>query len=101
MLRRRKMKGQIRAIGKALAILCAAASLSFAQVGGLSGNVQSAAVQNSGPMAAPEQPSAGPGTLNYVEGQVSLNGNSLSARSIGNAALQRGGALDTGEGYAE
>jgi hypothetical protein len=44
---------------------------------------------------------AGPGTINYVEGQVSLNGQALTANSVGSAALSRGQVINTQYGYAE
>ena len=42
-----------------------------------------------------------PGAVNYVEGQVSLDGQSLSSRSIGSATLGPNDVLDTGQGFAE
>jgi hypothetical protein len=44
---------------------------------------------------------ARPGTLNYVEGQASVAGQSLNAQSIGKAELQPGQTLETGNGRAE
>ncbi len=44
---------------------------------------------------------AGPGTLNYVEGQVSLEGQALSSKSVGSAELQTGQVLQTADGKAE
>src|SRR3981189_772369 len=45
--------------------------------------------------------SASPGTLNYVEGQASIEGRSLSSQSVGNTALQAGQTLATANGKAE
>jgi FecR-like protein len=42
-----------------------------------------------------------PGTLNYVEGQASLNGEALNSKEVGTADLQDGQALETGNGKAE
>jgi hypothetical protein len=42
-----------------------------------------------------------PGTLNYVEGQVAVNGQSQSAKSVGSTMLEAGQVLDTHNGYAE
>jgi FecR protein len=42
-----------------------------------------------------------PGTVNYVEGQVALNGQNLSAKSPGSALLETNQVLDTGQGKAE
>jgi hypothetical protein len=44
---------------------------------------------------------ARPGTLNYVEGQASLEGHQLSPRSVGRAELAPGQYLSTGNGKAE
>jgi hypothetical protein len=44
---------------------------------------------------------ARPGTVNYVEGQVSLSGQPLDAKAIGTAELQPGQSLDTQIGKAE
>lgn len=45
--------------------------------------------------------SALPGTLNYVEGQVSMGAETLNSKSIGSAQLQTGQALTTDSGKAE
>lgn len=42
-----------------------------------------------------------PGTLNYVEGQASMNDQTLDSKSVGNAELQNGQVLQTGNGKAE
>src|SRR5579871_4767226 len=42
-----------------------------------------------------------PGTLNYVEGQVSMGDQPLDAKSVGSADLQVGEILETGNGKAE
>jgi hypothetical protein len=44
---------------------------------------------------------ARPGTVNYVEGQVSLSGQPLDAKAIGTAEMQPGQSLDTQIGKAE
>ncbi len=44
---------------------------------------------------------ARPGTINYVEGQVSIAGQPLDAQAIGSAELQPGQSLDTQIGKAE
>lgn len=79
-------------------VLLAFASCSFAQANG--------AYNNPPPQQAPApgvQPeSARPGSLNYIEGQVSSNGQPLTPQSVGRFALQPGQALETGSnGYAE
>ncbi len=42
-----------------------------------------------------------PGTLNYVEGQVSIGDQTLNSKDVGTADLQDGQVLDTGNGKAE
>ena len=44
---------------------------------------------------------ARPGTLNYVEGQASIEGHALSPRSVGHEELQPGQYLSTANGKAE
>jgi len=41
------------------------------------------------------------GSINYVEGQVSINDQNLSAQDVGSTALQAGEVLSTGHGRAE
>src|SRR3981081_3954031 len=42
-----------------------------------------------------------PGTLNYIEGQASIEGRALSSQSVGNTTLQAGQVLATANGRAE
>src|SRR5215470_3828898 len=42
-----------------------------------------------------------PGTLNYVEGAATLNGQPLTENAVGSAELRSGQTLETGEGRAE
>jgi len=44
---------------------------------------------------------ARPGTLNYIEGQASIDGRQVSAQSVGTAELQPGQYLATADGKAE
>jgi len=44
---------------------------------------------------------ASPGTLNYVEGQASIEGRPVSSKSVGNTTLQAGEVLATANGRAE
>jgi hypothetical protein len=44
---------------------------------------------------------AGPGTLNYVEGQVSINGQVVNWLSVGSSQLHEGQIVETGNGKAE
>jgi hypothetical protein len=45
--------------------------------------------------------SAVPGTLNYVEGEASIESQTLDSKGIGTAGLQNGQLLETGNGKAE
>jgi hypothetical protein len=42
-----------------------------------------------------------PGTLNYVEGQVSMNGQVVNVLSVGSSQLHEGQVIETGNGKAE
>jgi hypothetical protein len=42
-----------------------------------------------------------PGSVNYIEGEVSINGQPVDTGSIGSLALQPGQSLSTGNGKAE
>jgi hypothetical protein len=42
-----------------------------------------------------------PGTLNYVEGQVSMDGQTLDSKSVGSIAFESGRLITTGRGKAE
>jgi hypothetical protein len=44
---------------------------------------------------------AGPGTLNYVEGNASIDGRAISSHSVGNTTLDEGGTLATANGKVE
>ncbi len=45
--------------------------------------------------------SASPGTLNYIEGQASIEGRPVSSQSVGNTKLEAGQVLATANGKAE
>jgi hypothetical protein len=51
--------------------------------------------------AAFAAPPAQPGTVNYVEGAASLNGETLNNKNVGNATLEAGQELNTAAGKAE
>lgn len=44
---------------------------------------------------------AGPGTLNYIEGQATLNGQQLSSKSVSNTQVEKGQMISTANGKAE
>jgi hypothetical protein len=68
---------------KALLLALSLATLSAAAFGQIGGNI------------------ASPGTLNYIEGQASIEGRPLSSNSVGNTALQAGQVIATANGKAE
>lgn len=82
------MKGRTTTAWKITAVLLASAALGWAQANSLSGSTESPAA-------------AGPGSVNYIEGQVSLENQSLSRESVGSATLKPGQTLTTATGYAE
>jgi hypothetical protein len=51
--------------------------------------------------STPSADQAVPGSLNYVEGQVSMNTTAVDAKSVGSAELQAGQPLTTEKGKAE
>ncbi len=79
------MKGQWRTGWQAVAMLLATAAFGAAQV-------------NAPP---PRSTMPAPGTVNYVEGQVSIDGQDLNPGSVGSTVLAPNEAIDTGQGYAE
>jgi hypothetical protein len=44
---------------------------------------------------------AGPGVVNFIEGQMTLNGNVLSKKAVGETQMGRGAVLETSKGRAE
>jgi hypothetical protein len=75
----------------------ATAALSFSQVAGP--QYPPAYPNNASQPPAANHEMAQPGTINYVEGQVSLNNQTLGPQ--GSATLQPGNILSTGSGFAE
>ncbi len=71
-----------------VSILLASAALGLAQTSGYPS-------QNQAPV--PVQP----GAVNYVEGQVSVDGQPISQQAVGSLTLRPGQDLKTGNGYAE
>lgn len=108
------MKGPMRTGMKAMAVLFASAALSLAQVD----TVSAPAAQPQGPYGVSTQQStaapyagpqngrstadqAGPGTINYVEGQAAVNGQALAPTAVSRVSLSAGGVIDTQDGYVE
>ncbi len=100
------MKGQMKTGRRLITVVLASAALAFAQAGALSDPAEPTQVPYQGNQYAnstPQPPSAavGPGTVNYVEGQVSLGDEALSQSSIGAITLAPGQSLTTANGYVE
>ena len=85
------MKGQWKLNWRAVAVLLTASVVGVAQ-----GN---AAVPDAG--HARSERMAFPGTVNYIEGEVTLNGDPLSGPSVGSARVEPNQVIATGNGYAE
>lgn len=81
------MKGKLTNLRWAAALIAVSASLGFAQTR----------------VGAPQQQpsSIRPGEVNYIEGQVALNGTNLESDSLRSTVIQPGDDLSTGQGYAE
>lgn len=90
-------------------VLLASAVLGFAQANGAyaSGPPQGQvngpypSAQSQGSMAPGPATPVGPGTVNYIEGQVSIDGQNLTPGALRASALRPGQTLTTGNGYAE
>ena len=87
------MKGQISTGLKVTTLLLASVAFGFAQTSSMSAPgayPQYPNAYNQGAYSPPPRQVApvGPGTVNYVEGQVSLNGQNLTTGSIGSACSQ-------------
>ena len=97
------MKGQTGTAWKLVPLLLTSAALGLAQVNSMSDPAAQPQTPNSQYYSQQQSAPApvGPGTVNYVEGQASLNGQNLSAQSIGRATVNPGETLSTSDGYVE
>jgi hypothetical protein len=103
------MKGQWKSSWSAVAVLLAASVTGLAQVNTpVTGTTVNPGVANNyGQTAVPyngdtrQNRMASPGTVNYIEGDVTLNGDPLPARSAGSAVIGPNQVIATGNGYAE
>ena len=91
----------LKTVGKFSLVLVASAALTFGQSFGQTSNTQyPPAYPNNASQPSVGQPqTAMPGTVNYVEGQVSLDNRTLGPQ--GSATIEPGNALSTGNGFAE
>jgi hypothetical protein len=87
------MKGQWKLGWRAAAVLLAASIAGVAQVN----TPASGTAANN----ARSERMASPGTVNYIEGDVTLNGNPLSNPAAGSAVVEPNQVIATGSGYAE
>jgi hypothetical protein len=84
-----------------MAVLVMTAALGWAQAG-MSAPVPYGPGSNTVRYAQPPaQRQAVPGTINYVEGQATLNGQPLDAATAGNTVAQPNDAIDTQAGFVE
>lgn len=81
-------------------ILLASATLGLAQTSGYNNPEPYGSVHNNSQTVQAPQ-SVRPGSLNYVEGQVSSNGQVLTPQAVGHFELQPGQSVATATGYAE
>lgn len=91
-------RGRIRHL-KSVLVLLAFATCSFAQAPQPGSNQPPP--QTAPPPAAGTAEFPRPGALNYVQGQVSANGEPLTPQAVGRFSLQPGQTLETANGYAE
>ena len=95
------MKTQMNGIAKFVAVLLVTASVGFAE-SSVSAPVPSGSVPNHARYdQAPAERQAVPGTINYVEGQVTLNGEPLSVSAAGYTVAQPNQTIDTQAGFVE
>jgi hypothetical protein len=101
---RKEMKGQVKKGLRLGAVLLVAATLSLAQTS-MSPTGANYAPESNGVgtarqvVSAPRQ--AVPGTINYVEGQATLNGQQLTPGETRTTVVQPNGTIDTQAGYVE
>jgi hypothetical protein len=94
------MKGQLRGGLKVAAVLLVSATLGLAQAS-MSTPPPYGPAPNGGYSQAPAQRQGIPGTINYVEGQVMLNGQPLGPGAGGYAVAQPNQTIETQAGFVE
>jgi tellurite resistance protein len=84
------MKGQWRKSWRVLMILLATAALGLSETN----------IASQGPTGQ-QDTMPRPGTVNYIEGQVSVNGESVAPNAVRSTILEPNELISTGQGYAE
>ena len=96
------MKGLNRTSWKVAAALLVSAAFAFGEAGSVSAAPGSFPPSNGPLQTVTHSQQVGPGTINYVEGQASIDGQPISVGVSGGTALKPGQVLDTGNnGYVE
>jgi hypothetical protein len=96
------MKGQLRTGWKVAALLLACGAFGFAETATTTAPPAPIASANNSVSTVSHPHEVGPGTVNYIEGQASVNGQALLPRAAGAETLQPGQVLQTGaNGYIE
>jgi hypothetical protein len=99
------MKGQWKSGWGAVAVLLTASVAGMAQANTPTPGTMaySGGANDSGQVAVPARSGrmASPGTVNYIEGNVTLNGDPLSAGSVGSTVVGPNQVIATSNGYAE
>jgi hypothetical protein len=96
------MRGQLRTGWKVAALLLACGAFGFAETATTTAPPAPIASANNSVSTVSHPHEVGPGTVNYIEGQASVNGQALLPRAAGAETLQPGQVLQTGaNGYIE
>jgi hypothetical protein len=95
------MKGQLKGGLKVAAVLLVAATLGLAQASMSAPVPQGPVSHAAGYSQPPAQRQGVPGTVNYVEGQATLNGQPLGPNAAGYTVIQPNQAIDTQGGFVE
>jgi hypothetical protein len=99
--REKAMKGQLIKGWRIAAVLLGAALMSPAQNAYTSSSVATPAASQASASASQTRTTPRPGTVNYLEGQVSIDGQDLARDSAHTRTVGVGEAISTGSGYVE
>jgi hypothetical protein len=95
------MKGQIKSGLKVMAVLLVTTAFGFAQSSMSAPPSYGQTSNGLGYSQPPAQTQGVPGTINYVEGQATLNGQPLGPGTAGYTVAQAGQAIETQAGFVE